>query len=157
MPCGRAKGRGPPASESRHAAPTPADGEATFATVDPLAIYAAVVGTVGLGWQIWRETRRTRTNIRVELEHAAMPREFYVAFTGDPDQRSGPVEYVVSVIVVNDGESTEYVRDIWLENRARTRGYDFGHDGEHDGELLPRGRIATSASPRTRLRSFGWP
>jgi hypothetical protein len=112
--------------------------------MDALAIYAAVVGSVGLGWQIWREVRRTRTDIRVEIEHAAKQRRFFVVVPDDPDPRPEPLEYEVSVVVVNDGETTEYVRGIYLESRARTEGYHFGNAGEGDQVLRPRSRIADS-------------
>jgi hypothetical protein len=53
-------------------------------------IYAAVIATVALGWQIyiWHRTRRTR--VRVKLANAIMPLVL------------GGVEHVISVEVIND-------------------------------------------------------
>jgi hypothetical protein len=107
---------------------------------EPLAIYAAIVGTAGLGWQVWREVRRLRTDIRVEFEHAAKHRQFYVAWAGDPDTRPEPLQYELTVVVVNDGETTEWVREITIENRARTQGYEFDNT-EGDEQLEPRSRV----------------
>jgi len=110
--------------------------------VDPLAIYAAIVGTVGLGWQIWREVRRMSTHVRVELEQSSQVRGGpFVSVGADVDPRPEPVEYEIAVVVINDGETTEYLRNVWLENAARTEGYDFRPDDRSDRELPPRSRI----------------
>jgi hypothetical protein len=110
---------------------------------DPLAIYAAIVGTAGLGWQIWREARRLTTDVSVEFEHAAQGSRVLVANLSDPDPRPRPIEYELSVVVVNDGETTEYVRDIWIENPTRTEGCDVSAS-DPDKELVPRGRVVAS-------------
>lgn len=107
---------------------------------DALAIYAAAVGSASLGWQIYREIRRLKTDLRVEIEHAARPRPMYVAFGSDSDPRPEPLEYELTLVVVNDGETTEYVRDAAIEDAARTAGYDFG-DELADKELRPRNRV----------------
>jgi hypothetical protein len=43
-----------------------------FAEIDPVAIYAAIVSTVALGWQILKERRARRPLVEVQIRWAAM-------------------------------------------------------------------------------------
>jgi hypothetical protein len=108
---------------------------------DALAIYAAAVGTGSIGWQIYRELRRLKTDIRVEFEHASESRQVFVAFGADTDPRPHPLEYELSIVVVNDGETQEFIRDVGLEQAAGGTGHDFGEGRTGDRELPPRGRF----------------
>jgi hypothetical protein len=110
---------------------------------DAIAIYAAAVGSGSLGWQVYREINRSRTKIRVEVEHATRPRQGpFVVWGGDPvDPRPDPIEYELTLVVVNDGETTEFVRDLWIHNPSRGEGFDVGLDGDGDAELAPRSRL----------------
>lgn len=107
---------------------------------DPLALYAAVVATAGVGWQIYRERRRLKTDLRVEFEHLATPRAVGVMWSGDTDPRPDPLEYELVLQVINDGETTQHVRELFIEDAAETGGYSFV-DGDGDKELVPRGRV----------------
>lgn len=97
-----------------------------------IALYAAIVSTVAVGWQLVEYRLRRRTKIRVELEHAIGP-------AGQEEGES--YDYLVSVLAINDGGSTEYVQSAGLEAPG---GYGVGMNIEQ--ELPPRQRIATSFS-----------
>jgi hypothetical protein len=43
-----------------------------FAAIDPVAIYAAVVSTIALGWQIQEERRFRRPQVAVQAGHAML-------------------------------------------------------------------------------------
>jgi hypothetical protein len=43
-----------------------------FAEIDPVAIYAAVVSTVALGWQILKERRARRPQVEVKVSYALL-------------------------------------------------------------------------------------
>jgi hypothetical protein len=73
------------------------------ATTD-IAIYAAVIASGGLGWQVWTHVQRRRPVIRVELRHAGQP-------PTDPNL-AGKLIYEVTVAAVNTGETTETVEAI---------------------------------------------
>lgn len=110
---------------------------------DPVAIYAALVGSGSLGWQVWRERNRLSTKIRVEFEHGTPPRPMFVVYAGDTDRRPEPLEYELTLVVINDGETTEYVRDAWIEDVAGTGGNHFDDLGD-EGQLPPRARVSVS-------------
>jgi hypothetical protein len=114
---------------------------------DPLAIYASLVGTGSLGWQVWREHQRLSTDVRVEFEHSAHPRQLFVMVGNGPDRRPGPLEYELGLVVVNHGQTTEYVRHTFVRNAAETEGFDFGDMDEGDKELPPRGRVFSRVRP----------
>jgi hypothetical protein len=81
--------------------------------------------------------------LRVKFEHAANPSPVFVMISSDPDPRPCPIGYELSVVVVNNGETTEYVRDIWVQNATRTEGCDVDKS-DTDKTLVPRGRVAAS-------------
>jgi hypothetical protein len=108
--------------------------------VDGVAIYAAVVGTGSLGWQVFRERRRLRTIVRVEFEHASRPIRSPNAAIGPGEPLLSLLDYELAVVVINDGETAEWVRSISIEDAAGTHGYDFGHPSGGDQELQPRAR-----------------
>ena len=105
--------------------------------LDPLAIYGAGAATVSLGWQIYRERRRLKTTVRIELQHGHGFVEGWPLIGNHPEP---PREYLLTVIVVNDGETTEYVHTIGVETPD---GLGFGTDLD-DRELQPRGRVAVT-------------
>jgi hypothetical protein len=106
---------------------------------DPLAIYGALGATCSLGWQVWRERRRLRTSVRIDFEHGS---NFVYGSQVLGANDNAPREYVLSVVVINDGETTEYVRDIGIEIAdGRGFGFDFGR-GDGDRVLAPRGRVS---------------
>jgi hypothetical protein len=43
-----------------------------FAEIDPVAIYAAIVSTVALGWQILKERRARRPQVEVKVSYALL-------------------------------------------------------------------------------------
>ena len=106
---------------------------------DPLAIYGAVAATCSLGWQVWRERRRLRTRVRIDFEHGS---NFVYGSDVLDRNASGRREYVPTVVVINEGETTEYVRDVGIEIAdGRGFGFDFGR-GDGDRVLVPRGRVS---------------
>jgi hypothetical protein len=43
-----------------------------FGAIDPVAIYAAVVSTIALGWQIQKERRARRPQVEVQVSYALL-------------------------------------------------------------------------------------
>lgn len=117
-----------------------------------LAIYAAIVGTIGVGWQIWREKQRLRTNLRVEIEHCASAQQGLIGTTSDGPR---PLDYEVVVNVINDGETTEYVRRVSIEDAQESHGIDLHLRSDPDAELPPRGRTKCSIRLDTAVGA-GW-
>jgi len=105
-----------------------------------VAIYAGAVGTGSLGWQIYRERRRLRIDVGVEFEHSAEPVRAPMVSWGE-DPKRDPIESQLTLIVVNRGETIEWVRSVWIEDAAETAGYDFEDRMGGDKELKPRARV----------------
>ena len=91
-------------------------------------------------WQRQRDLERLQTRVAVEFEHASGPRD-----------REGklppPIDYVLTVIVRNDGETTEYLSDVFVQepkpDDAGPVGYHaWSADPGADRELRPRARTA---------------
>ncbi|HMJ02280.1 MAG TPA: hypothetical protein VK506_05025 [Conexibacter sp.] len=74
--------------------------------MDPLAIYAAVVATAALGWQVFTRWQSRRAAVKVEVTHAAERQEGVLQL---PGPRRGELGYRVMVIVSNRGETTQFV------------------------------------------------
>lgn len=66
-----------------------------------VALYAALVSTVALGWQIYVRVQQRRPDVRVSLNHGAGV-DFAVP-TGGPVV-PGPLAYDLEVLVINFGE-----------------------------------------------------
>lgn len=76
-----------------------------------LAVYAAIVATAGLIWQIWTELRRRKRVVEIEVSHASAP-------LGGEDTGNGPARanwYELCLIVINRGESPIYVRELSID------------------------------------------
>lgn len=106
-----------------------------------IAGYGAVVSTVALSWQIIREIRKRRPSVRVAIEHGAAPVPSIMTTGSGPERL---LDYSINVVVVNEGENTEYVRELSIEDADRNYGYDFLPSSRSDRELPPRARIAES-------------
>jgi hypothetical protein len=106
-----------------------------------VAIYAAVVGTGSLGWQVYRERRRLRTNVRVEFEHSAQPVNMPMVSWGAEPLGPDPLYSELAVVIINNGETVEWVRSVWIEDAAGTAGSDLGNEHRGDLELKPRARV----------------
>lgn len=103
---------------------------------DPLAIYAAVVGTGSLGRQVYVWRRKLRTDVRVEVRHSierGLAAEHY-------DDVARLWEYQIEAAAVNVGETLEYVKSLRVETP----------DGETHA-LLDPSRGAVDLEPRSRL------
>ncbi len=94
-----------------------------------LAIYAAIVGTASLSWNIWCELRKERSDVRVEVVTEPVP--------------VGLGRYELTVIVRNYGKTDEAVERIGLNFHDPTD-EDFGDAGESqtvDEPLAPRRNV----------------
>jgi hypothetical protein len=106
-----------------------------------VAIYAAVVGTGSLGWQVYRERRRLRTNVRVEFEHSARSVSTPMVSWGDEPPGPDPLYSELAVVIINNGETVEWVRSVWIEAAAGTAGTNLSNEHRGDLELKPRARV----------------
>jgi hypothetical protein len=75
-----------------------------MSATDYVAIYAAVIATGGLCWQVWTHFALRRPKIRMEIRHAAQP--------ADDSDLAGQLIYEITVAAVNFGETTETVEAI---------------------------------------------
>jgi hypothetical protein len=95
-----------------------------FAEIDPVAIYAAIVSTVALGWQILKERRARRPQVQVTISYALL---------GYPDRE--PAE-AVEITARNRGD---------LPVRVTSAGFNLQDDsdrtmviaGQPPGATLP--------------------
>lgn len=105
-------------------------------------VYSVVISRRALDWQKQRDAERAKPHIRVQFEHAAEVVHSYVHNLNDPDPRPEPLFYELSVSVINDGETTEHLRSLWIESVDGVQGLDLTKDRHADRELHPRARIA---------------
>jgi hypothetical protein len=123
-----------------------------------IAWLALAVAVAALAWQILDASRRRRRHIDVRVRHLALP----ASVTDGPElvavpaiglaegvaiwPAMEPLSYVVAIVVVNDGESTEYVEDVRIRNLDETRG-SGASDGRGTRELRPRERVTWAFRP----------
>lgn len=116
---------------------------------DPLALYGAAAATFSVGWQVFRERRRLRTHVRIEFEHGSA----FLAGSEvlEPRRENRPREYVLTVVIINKGETTEYVSDVLIEpTNDDGFGIALGRGPQGDALLAPRGRF-TCEFPLTQF------
>lgn len=69
-----------------------------------------------------------------------------VSFGGPTDPRPAALEYELTVTLVNHGETTEFVRDLWFREAVGPGGTEEGAHGidlfHGDHELAPRSRMS---------------
>lgn len=103
-------------------------------------------------WQRDREAERRATRVRIEVEQLAEPsRAPRVVWLDDEPVPPTPLRHLIKVIVINDGETTEYVRDVALEN-DQGQGLSLIDDENH--ELPPRGRVVADTYVRDPAAGF---
>ncbi len=78
-----------------------------------LAIWGAILATVSLGWQLFREWRRSRPRIVVSIEVSADIEQASIIDLNDP--RPEPLEYWLTIEVVAHGDIVEYLRELEIE------------------------------------------
>ena len=121
-----------------------------------VAWLALVVGLASLVWQVVEAVRRRRRRIEVRVRHLAIPASVpngpeLLAFPaiGLDDEviwpAMEPLSYAVAVVVINDGEATEYLEDIRIRNVAGTLG--AGANAGRAEELRPRERFTWAFRP----------
>jgi hypothetical protein len=81
-----------------------------------VAVYAAVIATGGLGWQIWTYRVRRSTRIILTVRHGTYQEPGTVL--------TGKAVYCVTVTAVNVGETTETIEAIGIEDEAHEHGID---------------------------------
>lgn len=119
-----------------------------------VAWVALGVAVLSLAWQIIDAWQRRRTNVAVDVRHLAVPAnspdgpnlldvpavgldDRPVVWSLDPEE---PLTYVVTVVAVNRGETTESVADLRVFDLAR-RTAAGASDGTGARELPPRDRV----------------
>ena len=110
-------------------------------------------------WQRERDRERQATRVTVTVEHAverARITDYRIESLGGPAPPPMPdvFEYVLTVVVRNDGEASEFVRALYLQqpggDHEQPEGVDLTLPGEGDHELPPRGRVTS----RIRIRAI---
>jgi hypothetical protein len=97
--------------------------------VNSLAIYAAVVGTISLGWNVWRGLRSERVDVRVTVETEP------VLVLPEKDR---PAPYQLTVIARNYGATEERVDRIGINYNDPTQDeFGGGGDSKRISETLP--------------------
>ncbi len=100
-----------------------------------VAIYAAGIATLSVGWQVWTHVSRRRTRVVLTVGHAAYPA---ADLEGRPDlDLAGRLIYRVTITAVNIGEMPETVLALGFE------ALDHGHgmDDRPMNEPLPPGHV----------------
>jgi hypothetical protein len=124
-----------------------------------VAWLALGVAALSLAWQLYGAWQRSRTKIRVVVRHTAAPESLEGpallsipslgldfrpgVWLPDEDER---LAYVLVVVVINDGDTTEYVHDIRVIDPSRRLGAG-ADDGTGPRELLPRNRLTWPFRP----------
>ena len=106
--------------------------------MDVIAIYAAVIATASLVWQIWSywQRRRPQARVTVRLVESNMPR----GPARIPDGPSVPLRYDLEVMVMNVGHVTFEAQGVYPRS-ARPEGPSWG------GALLDQMVLTPDASP----------
>jgi hypothetical protein len=106
-----------------------------------VALYAATLSRRALAWQQQRDAERLATRVRVGFEHRTEQIGPFVIVAGDNDPRPYPVEYRLTLVVTNDGETTEYVTWCAAQQAEGDLGYDLSGNLGGDRALKPRERL----------------
>jgi hypothetical protein len=114
-----------------------------------LAGWAAVTAEQARAWQRRRDEEQRETRVLVEFVHSTGPqRPWPMVATGALVSPSAPIRYTVTLVVINAGETTEYVAAAFFEpssevaDRPGLRVYgDEGFEGSTPYELPPRARL----------------
>lgn len=105
-------------------------------------------------WQRRRDEESRQTRARIEFEHEQHEQP-WIVFAGDPDPRPSPRDYLLRMVVINSGETTEYVRDVFVDLPSGPLRIDKV-GGSGDSQLVPRGRVvAEMPIAMGSLRQFG--
>jgi hypothetical protein len=105
-----------------------------------IALIALVTSRQALTWQKRQDIARVTPSVRIEFEHSADPQSVYVwsqAMLEDP--RPTPLDYRLTINVVNAGQTTERLRRMRVEAVDHSAGVDVTADSYE--ELQPRARL----------------
>jgi hypothetical protein len=108
---------------------------------------ALAVSKKALAWQQERDRERQETRLVVQFDHEAraVPTDDRATWLmGGPENL--PLDYVLTLVVYNAGETTESISDLFLEDAEQTKGCHIA-DFLQDHVLRPRERIARSLTP----------
>ena len=144
---------------------------------DWVALYAAVVATAALTWQVVWQVRlhraRQRTAVSLHFDHAIHRRDQSVY-----EPSPAPLDYVLTLVAINAGEQTEHIAEMTVsqptghiaevtvmqptEQIAEMAGSEppglgmtLHGTGDPLLELPPRGRVARSFQPQGAGMSLG--
>jgi hypothetical protein len=104
------------------------------------SIYAVVISRRALRW----EQDRNETKVTIAFGHATNFKAFArVINLNDPSPiPPEPMFYELTVSVVNSGETTEFVKTLWVEKASGGEGVDYSPNV--DVELKPHSRWSTA-------------
>jgi hypothetical protein len=120
-----------------------------------VAMWAAYTAHKARAWQEQRDKERRATNVALEFIHEIGPDPFYNEWAGDQPKNV----YTVTLLVRNDGESTEYLTAAFLQQpTAQPRGLRIygseGSGGDPPHELRPRANQRISVQLDTESREW---
>jgi hypothetical protein len=112
-------------------------------------VYSVVIGKQALAWQKQQDLARVTPSVHIEFEHAAEPRS-QLFWAGDDleDERPLPLDYTLTISVVNTGETTEHLKRLRVEAADHSEGVDLTQRGT-DTELQPRARFPSEVQLRS--------
>jgi hypothetical protein len=105
---------------------------------------ALAVSRQAVAWQQERDQERLETRLVVQFDHdaRAVPTDDRAAWLMGGAENL-PLDYVLTLIVYNEGETTETVSDLFVEDPDQTKPCHIA-EFLHDHTLRPRERIARS-------------
>jgi hypothetical protein len=114
--------------------------------------YAAWTANAARSWQRKRDRERLQTRVTVTFEHQADRRHGGDQWEGDPPPPFRELAYYLTIVVRNDGETTEWIAGLdvlqALPDEDGPCGFDF-EIGSADGELRPRQRFTRRVAVHT--------
>jgi hypothetical protein len=107
------------------------------------AIYAVVIGRQSLAWQKQQDVARVTPSVRIEIGHKADPEPQYVHGAS----RRIPLEYRLTISVVNTGETIEHLKRLRIEAADHSQGRDLKGEGADDSRFACPQPIGAQCSP----------
>ena len=113
-----------------------------------VALYAALVATGALAWNVYVYFRSHRTDVWVEVNQGRVPGD--AGKLGDP----GKLEFALHVVAINHGDQTQFVQGLGLlfldpDNKSWTR-----QVAEPKPRELPPGERSTTGPIRIKNRNL---
>jgi hypothetical protein len=101
------------------------------------SFYAVVISRRALRWEQQRDQDRSEPKVTIEFAHAAELRDESMRL--DIKNANQPrLYYQLTINVVNSGETTEFLKTLWVEPTAGGQGVDYSPRA--DVELKPHSR-----------------